>query len=96
MGEDAEDATVRDHGTRSHSRASSSERPQSGNSEDWSVISETDDRRSSFGSGHGEGNNRDRSLNHKRNGLTAAVLSVLPDALTVNTSLRLKPTASRP
>ncbi|PFH54756.1 glycosyltransferase family 1 protein [Amanita thiersii Skay4041] len=50
-------------------------------SEEWSVISEQDDRRSSVSSRHSEGHlARDNSS--KRASFTAAVLSVLPDALT--------------
>jgi sterol 3beta-glucosyltransferase len=50
-------------------------------SEDWSVISEQDDRRSSFSSRHSDAKPVvDQSS--KRNSLAAAVLSVLPDALT--------------
>ncbi|KIJ21504.1 glycosyltransferase family 1 protein [Paxillus involutus ATCC 200175] len=50
-------------------------------SEDWSVISDGEDRRSSFGSRKSEGK-LDRSLTLKRNSLAAAVMSVLPDSLT--------------
>ncbi|KIJ68687.1 glycosyltransferase family 1 protein [Hydnomerulius pinastri MD-312] len=50
-------------------------------SEDWSVISDAEDRRSSFGSRMNEGK-LDRSITLKRNSLAAAVMSVLPDALT--------------
>ncbi|KAH7883851.1 glycosyltransferase family 1 protein [Phlebopus sp. FC_14] len=50
-------------------------------SEDWSVISDGEDRRLSVGSRKSEGK-LDRSLTFKRNSITAAVMSVLPDALT--------------
>ncbi|KAJ7596717.1 glycosyltransferase family 1 protein [Mycena floridula] len=69
-----------EHGTIRHSRPSSSgldssnESAKGASSEDWSVISEQDERRSSFGSPE-----RTKHL-AKRNSLTTAVLSVLPDA----------------
>ncbi|RXW23861.1 hypothetical protein EST38_g2016 [Candolleomyces aberdarensis] len=46
-------------------------------SEDWSVISDQDDRRSSIGSQTNDGKNKQ----DKRRSFTAAVLSVLPDSL---------------
>ncbi|EJD04268.1 UDP-Glycosyltransferase/glycogen phosphorylase [Fomitiporia mediterranea MF3/22] len=50
---------------------------QEAQSEDWSVISDSDDRRSSRNSS----DLRTHSPNSKRNSLAAVVLSVLPDAL---------------
>ncbi|KIK49556.1 glycosyltransferase family 1 protein [Suillus luteus UH-Slu-Lm8-n1] len=50
-------------------------------SEDWSVISDGDDRRPS-GSGRVSDGKLDRSSTFKRSSLAAAVMSVLPDALT--------------
>jgi hypothetical protein len=50
-------------------------------SEDWSVISEQDDRRSSMSSQHSDGK-LTRDCPAKRTSFTAAVLSVLPDSLT--------------
>ncbi|KAG1773038.1 glycosyltransferase family 1 protein [Suillus occidentalis] len=50
-------------------------------SEDWSVISDGDDRRLS-GSGRVSDGKLDRSSTFKRSSLAAAVMSVLPDALT--------------
>ncbi|KAI0050659.1 glycosyltransferase family 1 protein, partial [Auriscalpium vulgare] len=49
-------------------------------SEDWSVISDPDELRSSFGSQLSDGREKAPTLS-KRNSLTAAVLSVLPDVL---------------
>ncbi|OAX44896.1 glycosyltransferase family 1 protein [Rhizopogon vinicolor AM-OR11-026] len=51
-------------------------------SEDWSVISDSDDKRSSFGSRRVSDGKLDRSSTFKRSSLAAAVMSVLPDALT--------------
>ncbi|EGO02719.1 glycosyltransferase family 1 protein [Serpula lacrymans var. lacrymans S7.3] len=86
-----EDTTVQDtrpsssHSTldrrRSRSRYSSGGSARGAPSEDWSVISDQDDLRSSFGSRRSEGK-VDRSLTMKRNSLAAAVMSVLPDSLT--------------
>jgi hypothetical protein len=50
-------------------------------SEEWSVISEQDDRRSSMGSQHSDGK-LTRDCSAKRTSFTAAVLSVLPDSFT--------------
>ncbi|KAG2155467.1 glycosyltransferase family 1 protein [Suillus clintonianus] len=50
-------------------------------SEDWSVISDGDDKRPS-GSGRSSDCKLDRSSTFKRSSLAAAVMSVLPDALT--------------
>lgn len=50
-------------------------------SEDWSVISDGDDKRPS-GSGRVSDGKLDRSSTFKRSSLAAAVMSVLPDALT--------------
>jgi sterol 3beta-glucosyltransferase len=76
--ENGEDATIRDH-SRRHSAQGTPDRRRSGYSapsEDWSVIDQ-DDRRSSLNS-----QNSDKPERYKRNSLAAAVLSVLPDALT--------------
>jgi hypothetical protein len=51
-------------------------------SEDWSLISDSDDKRSSFGSQRLSDGKLDRSSTFKRSSLAAAVMSVLPDALT--------------
>lgn len=74
-----EDSTIRNYD--SMSPGSFSGRSSSGSirgapSEDWSVISEQDERRSSLGSRYGEG----RSA--KCTSFAAAVLAVLPDTLT--------------
>ncbi|THH11780.1 hypothetical protein EW145_g439 [Phellinidium pouzarii] len=87
--EEEEDATIgeeqRMH-TSTHSATFSSPRSsadsylesgQEAQSEDWSVISDTDDRRSSRHSN----DLRTQSPISKRNSLAAAVLSVLPEAL---------------
>lgn len=81
---DAEDATIRERGSPS-SPPSTSETRSGGSStgggppsEDWSVVSDLDDLHSSVGSSlNGKG-----AKPPKRNSLTAAMLSVLPDALT--------------
>ncbi|KAG1826254.1 uncharacterized protein BJ212DRAFT_335509 [Suillus subaureus] len=52
-------------------------------SEDWSVISDGDDKRPS-GSGRVNDGKLDRSSTFKRSSLAAAVMSVLPDALTTH------------
>ncbi|KAG8220047.1 glycosyltransferase family 1 protein [Butyriboletus roseoflavus] len=61
-------------------------------SEDWSVISDSEDRRSSFSSR--SNGKMDRSATLKRNNLTAAVISVLPDSLTYSTHRRSSSTSS--
>jgi len=66
----AEDSTIRNHDNVSPSSFGSA----GAASEDWSVISEQDDRRSSVGSRSSEG--------RKRTSFTAAVMSVLPDSFT--------------
>lgn len=77
--EDNEHTTVRNpDASGSQSGYSSSGSVRGAPSEDWSVISEQDDRRSSVGSR--QSISRDTSAN--RTSLTAAVLSVLPDSLT--------------
>jgi sterol 3beta-glucosyltransferase len=89
--DDAEDATVKDHNHR-WSLRSTPDRPRSGDSapsEDWSVISEQDDRRSSH---NNEGNIE--TSPHKRSSLTAAMLSVLPDALISSPSYHRSNSAS--
>ena len=75
---DAEDATIRERGPPS-SPPSRSETSTGGGppSEDWSVVSDLDDLHSSVGSLNGKG-----AKSPKRSSLTAAMLSVLPDALT--------------
>jgi hypothetical protein len=81
---DAEHATIRERGTPSSAPSRSETRSGSGStgggppSEDWSVVSDLDDLHSSVGSSlSGKG-----AKLSKRNSLTAAMLSVLPDALT--------------
>lgn len=76
-----EDATIR---RRSMSTTFSSPRSSADsylegqeNSEDWSVISDSDDRKSRRSSHH----SAELRPSPKRTGLAAAVLSVLPDAL---------------
>ncbi|KAI6045078.1 glycosyltransferase family 1 protein [Pisolithus marmoratus] len=59
-------------------------------SEDWSVISDPDEPRSSFGS------RRSDPLSLKRHSLAAAVMSVLPDALTSSNHRRCNSASSRP
>jgi hypothetical protein len=81
--DDAEEATIRERGP-----SSPPSRPETYSrgswtgggppSEDWSVVSDLDDLHSSVGSSlNGKG-----AKISKRNSLTAAMLSVLPDALT--------------
>jgi sterol 3beta-glucosyltransferase len=81
---DAEDATIRERGepssppSRSETRSGGSSTGGGPPSEDWSVVSDLDDLHSSVGSSlNGKG-----GKHPKRNSLTAAMLSVLPDALT--------------
>jgi len=62
-------------------------------SEDWSVISDADDKRSSFSSRRSN-SKMDRSATLKRNSLAAAVMSVLPDTLTYSTHRRSISTSS--
>ena len=62
-------------------------------SEDWSVISDAEDNRSSFSSRRSNGK-MDRSATLKRNSLAAAVMSVLPDSLTHSTHRRSSSTSS--
>lgn len=84
---DTEDATIKDDdhaypsnpSSGSHSGYSSGGSARGAPSEDWSVISDQDDRRSSLGSGRSEGQ-LSRSGSAKRTSFTAAVLSVLPDS----------------
>jgi hypothetical protein len=79
--DDAEDATIRERGvsssppSRSETRSGGSPTGCGPPSEDWSVVSDPDDLHSSVGSLKG-------AKLSKRNSLTAAMLSVLPDALT--------------
>jgi sterol 3beta-glucosyltransferase len=82
--DDAEDATIRERGvpssppSRSETRSGGSSTGGGPPSEDWSVVSDLDDLHSSVGSSlNGKG-----AKHPKRNSLTAAMLSVLPDALT--------------
>ncbi|KAG6844274.1 hypothetical protein H0H87_008223 [Tephrocybe sp. NHM501043] len=77
--DDNEHTTVKNHerGSQSGSGYSSSGSARGAPSEDWSVISEQDERRSSLSSSHSI--SRDTSAN--RTSFTAAVLSVLPDSL---------------
>ena len=81
---DAEHATIREKGTsssppsRSETRSGGSSTGGGPPSEDWSVVSDPDDLYSSVGSSlSGKGTRLS-----KRNSLTTAMLSVLPDALT--------------
>lgn len=80
---DAEHATIREKGTpsppgRSETRSGGSSTGGGPPSEDWSVVSDPDDLYSSVGSSlSGKGTKLS-----KRSSLTAAMLSVLPDALT--------------
>jgi len=81
---DAEHATIRERGTssstpsRSETRSGGSSTGGGPPSEDWSVVSDPDDLYSSVGSSlSGKG-----AKLSKRNSLTTAMLSVLPDALT--------------
>ncbi|KAJ7785889.1 glycosyltransferase family 1 protein [Mycena metata] len=75
--EDAEDSTIRDRAPEPRSGYSSSgSAPGGAPSEDWSVISDQDGRRSSISSQHSEGRSPEHSS--KRNSLAAAVMSVLP------------------
>jgi len=62
-------------------------------SEDWSVISDAEDKRSSFSSRRSSGK-MDRSATLRRNSLAAAVMSVLPDSLTYSTHRRSNSTSS--
>ncbi|KAG6814047.1 hypothetical protein H0H92_003897 [Tricholoma furcatifolium] len=73
--EDNERTTVRHLEQGSQSGYSSSGSIRGTPSEDWSVISEQDDRRSSVGSSHSVS----RGTSATRTSLTAAVLSMLPD-----------------
>jgi len=81
------DATIRDYEHRpssSQSGYSSSGSGPGASSEDWSVISDQEDRRSSMGSRRSRTDGPvDRPSTFKRNSLAAAVMSVLPDALHV-------------
>jgi len=91
--DNGEDATIRDR-SRRHSTHSSPDRRRSGYSapsEDWSVIDQ-DDRRSSLNSQNSD--KPERSSSYKRNSLAAAVLSVLPDALTPSPLQRRASSAS--
>lgn len=64
-----------------------------GGSEDWSVISDAEDKQSSFSSRRSSGK-MDRSATLRRNSLAAAVMSVLPDSLTYSTHRRSNSTSS--
>jgi sterol 3beta-glucosyltransferase len=94
---EAEGATIRERGVLS-STPSGPETRSSGSStggrppsEDWSVVSDPDDLYSSVGSSL---NAKGAKLS-KRNSLTAAMFSVLPDALT-SPSLRRRSFSSIP
>lgn len=89
---DAEHATIRERGTPSSlpSRSGGSSTGGGPPSEDWSVVSDLDDLHSSVGSSlSGKG-----AKLSKRNSLTAAVLSVLPDALTSPSNRRPRSASS--
>jgi sterol 3beta-glucosyltransferase len=66
-------------GSHSGSGYSSSGSAHRAASDDWSIISEQDDRRSSMSSQPSEGR-LTRECSAKRTSFTAAVLSVLPDS----------------
>jgi len=95
---DGEHATIRDHEHRpssSHSGYSSCGSELRASSEDWSVISDQEDRRSSMGSRRSRSDGpTDRPSTFKRNSLAAAVMSVIPDALHVVPSHRRTGSAS--
>lgn len=93
---DAEHATIREKGTpssppsRSETRSGGSSTGGGPPSEDWSVVSDPDDLYSSVGSSlSGKGTKLS-----KRNSLTTAMLSVLPDALTSSGNRRPRSTSS--
>ncbi|KAJ7124733.1 glycosyltransferase family 1 protein [Mycena crocata] len=75
---DGEHSTIRDRPnlTAEPQSGYSSSESAPGGSEDWSVISEQDGRRSSISSQHSDSRSPDHSS--KRNSLAAAVMSVLP------------------
>ncbi|KAG6891077.1 hypothetical protein C0995_014166 [Termitomyces sp. Mi166 len=75
--EDNNHTSIRDHERGSQSGYSSSGSVRDAPSEDWSVISEQDDRRSSLSSS--QSLSKETSVN--RTTFTAAVLSVLPNSL---------------
>jgi sterol 3beta-glucosyltransferase len=80
--DDAEDVTIRERvpsspPSTSETRSGGSSTGGGPPSEDWSVVSDLDDLHSSVGSLNGKG-----AKSPKRSSLTAAMLSVLPDALT--------------
>jgi len=93
---DAEDATIRERGapssppSRSETRSGGSSAGGGPPSEDWSVVSDPDDLHSSVGSSH-----KGAKLS-KRNSLTAAMLSVLPDALTSSGNRRPQSVSGSP
>lgn len=77
--DDGEETTIRNHDNFSPSSMSgysSAGSLRGAPSEDWSVISDQDDKRSSVGSRHSVGHARG-----KRASLAAAVMSILPDNL---------------
>ena len=90
---DAEDATIRERGatssppSRSETRSGGSSTGCGPPSEDWSVVSDPDDLHSSVGSLKG-------AKLSKRSSLTAAMLSVLPDALTSSGNRRPRSNSS--
>ncbi|KAI0067772.1 glycosyltransferase family 1 protein [Artomyces pyxidatus] len=94
----AEDATIRDRipsspPSRPETRSGDSSGGGGAPSEDWSVISDPDEMRSSFASStRSEG--REKLSSSKRNSLTAAVLSVLPDVLTASGHRRSRSVSS--
>jgi hypothetical protein len=75
---DGEHSTIRDRPAEQSGYSSSGSIPGGAGSEDWSVISEQDGRRSSVSSQHSEG--RAPEVSSKRNSLAAAVMSVLPSS----------------
>ncbi|KAJ7275436.1 glycosyltransferase family 1 protein [Mycena haematopus] len=75
---DREHSTIRDRPAEQSGYSSSGSTPGGAGSEDWSVISEQEGRRSSVSSQHSEGRSPD--ISSKRNSLAAAVMSVLPSS----------------
>ncbi|KAJ7356944.1 glycosyltransferase family 1 protein [Mycena albidolilacea] len=74
---DGEHSTIRDRPAEQSGYSSSGSVPGGAGSEDWSVISEQDGRRSSVSSQHSDGR---PEVSSKRNSLAAAVMSVLPSS----------------
>jgi len=77
------DATIREYEHRPSSPHSGYSSGPGASSEDWSVISDQEDRRSSMGSHRSRNDAPVDRPSFKRNSLAAAVMSVLPDALVI-------------